>query len=217
MKTIRVTLTCLTDLHTGGQSHGSLLDFLKTMNGDAYLPATHVKGVMRSEAERLVRAVHNIPCAITGMAGTDNHGIILCPELRDHGEYRCAVCSLFGPPNVAGGKTFKEGKIRVMNFMIDKKMGIPGFRTHVSIDRDKGHARQKALYSMTAVPRGTVFYGDIIIREPLTGEEEQLLYASIYSMADYGLGRERSRGMGSMRCTIVPLDTGESVYPGGGP
>jgi CRISPR/Cas system CSM-associated protein Csm3 (group 7 of RAMP superfamily) len=216
MKVLHVTLTCTTDLHTGGQSQGSFLDFLKMRDGKPYLPATHVKGVMRSEAERMLRSTKDIPCAITGMAGGSDHAMVLCPELRERGEFRCGICSLFGHPDIAGGGMFREGKIRVMNFLLpDKIVGIQSERTHVSIDRDTGRAIDGALYSMNTVPRGTVFCGDIIIREPLTDEEERILTGSLHAMADYGLGRERSRGLGAMRCAFTAKEMTAAEYLGG--
>jgi len=208
MKTLHVELTCTSDLHIGGQSQGSFLDYLKLRKGEPYIPATHVKGIMRCEAERILRTTQGIPCAITGMANGEDHGIRLCPELEREGKYRCCICSLFGSPNLKGGGDYREGKIRVMNFTLKTPgRANSGLRTHVSIDRDKGRAFTGALYTMNTVSHGTVFSGDIIVREPLEEKDEKpLLLASIHAMADYGLGSERSRGLGRMKCAVTWRD-----------
>jgi CRISPR/Cas system CSM-associated protein Csm3 (group 7 of RAMP superfamily) len=208
MKTLHVRLTCTSDLHLGGQSQGSILDYLKLRKGEPYIPATHVKGIMRCEAERILRSTQGIPCAITGMAGGNDHGIRLCPELEKEGKYRCCICRLFGSPNLKGGEICREGKIRVMNFTLETTGRVnSGLRAHVSIDRDKGRYLSGALYTMNTVSHGTVFSGDIIVREPLDEKEEKpLLLACIHAMADYGLGSERSRGLGRITCTVTWTD-----------
>jgi CRISPR/Cas system CSM-associated protein Csm3 (group 7 of RAMP superfamily) len=205
MRILHVELTTTSELHIGGNKQGSVLDFLKLRTGEPYIPATHVKGIMRSEAERILRVTQNIPCSITGMAEGRDHGIHLCRELEEEGKYFCCICKLFGSPNRRGGESCREGKIRVMNFYL-KHTGTSGSgqRTHVSIDRDTGCKRTGALYTTLTVPKGAVFSGDIIIRETLgKPEEENLLFGCIHAMADYGIGGERSRGLGQMLCTVT--------------
>ncbi|OPY38404.1 MAG: RAMP superfamily protein [Methanoregula sp. PtaU1.Bin051] len=216
MKTLHVKLTCTSDLHLGGQNQGSILDYLKLRKGEPYIPATHVKGIMRCEAERILRSTQCIPCAITGMAGDKDHGIHLCPELEKEGKYQCCICKLFGSPNIKGGEGCREGKIRVMNFTLETPDRVnSGLRTHVSIDRNKGRSLTGALYTVNTVSSGTVFSGDIIIREPLDeNEETPLLLACIHAMADYGLGSERSRGLGRMKCSVAWKDNLSASYGG---
>ena len=205
MIVLHVELTSTSDMHIGGKKLGSMLDYLKLRKGDPYIPATHIKGIMRSEAERILRATRNIPCSITGMASGSDHRIHLCRELEEEGNYLCCICKLFGSPNRKGGESCREGKIRVMNFYLkDSTRTNSGLRTHVSIDRDTGCKLNRALYSMRTVPKGSVFSGYIIIREELDqSDEKPLLLASIHAMANYGIGGGRSRGLGQMHCTVT--------------
>ena len=41
-------------------------------------------------------------------------------------------------------------------------------------------------------------YRNIIVRDGLTEEEERVFLASLHAMADYGLGKNRSRGFGAL-------------------
>jgi CRISPR/Cas system CSM-associated protein Csm3 (group 7 of RAMP superfamily) len=200
VKLLKVTLSFKTDVHTTGEMGGALIEYLKDARGNPYIPATHVKGVMRCEAERILKATENIPCFITGNPEKDptsrKHETTLCKEVRDGG-YRCDICRLFGVPNTEGGGEYREGKLRITDFKTTKKVS-PLSRMHVSIDRStQTHAKQ-ALYNMHTVPHNTEFTGYIIIRKPLSESESKLLYACLHSMAHYGFGRERSRGLGEI-------------------
>ncbi len=191
MKILRISLKFKNDFHTTGESKGSLIDFLKDSWDAPYIPATHIKGVMRTEAERLLRSIENIPCFITG-----NPEVILCDEVKN-GDFGCDVCRIFGVPNTEGGLVYREGKIRITDFKTCKNIEAVS-RAHVSIERGTQTKIEHALFNMHSVPAETEFTGYILIREALTASEEKLLHASIHSMVHYGLGKNRSRGLGGI-------------------
>lgn len=191
MKILKVSLKFKNDFHTTGETKGSLIDFLKDQKDIPYIPATHIKGIMRTEAERILRSVENIPCFITG-----NPGIILCDEIKKGG-YRCDVCRMFGVPDTEGGGDYREGKIRVTDFRTNNTVKANS-RMHVSIKRDTQTKSEHALFSMLSVPEKTEFTGYILIRNDLTENETKLLHASLHSMAHYGIGKDRSRGHGGI-------------------
>lgn len=202
MKILKISLTFKNDFHTTGESKGSLVDFLKDSDDNPYIPASHIKGVMRTEAERLLRSTQNIPCFITG-----NPKIILCSEVKNGG-FKCDVCRIFGVPNVEGGVDYREGKIRVTDFKTYNNVQAIS-RMHVSIERETQTKSEHALFNMLSVPSKTEFSGYILIREALTTSEEKLLHASIHSMAHYGLGKDRSRGLGGIMDTPEGLKISE--------
>lgn len=191
MKILKISLLLKNDFHSTGESKGSLVDFLRNSNDKPYIPATHIKGIMRTEAERLLRSTENIPCYITG-----NPNIILCDEVKAGG-FRCDVCRVFGVPNTKGGGDYKEGKIRITDFMTKNKI-IAVSRMHVSIIRKTQTKKDHALFNMHSVPSKTEFSGFVLIREGLTDSEDKLLKASIHSMSHYGIGKGRSRGLGGI-------------------
>lgn len=198
MKILKLSLTFKNDFHTTGESKGSLVDFLKDSKDSPYIPATHVKGVMRTEAERILRTTENISCYITG-----NPKVVLCDEVKNGG-FGCDVCRIFGVPNTRGGGDYREGKIRITDFKTEKNVEAVS-RMHVSIERDTQTKSEHALFNMLSVPSKTEFSGYIIIREALTTSEEKLLAASIHSMAHYGIGKDRSRELGGI------MDSPESL------
>ncbi|MDP2844960.1 MAG: RAMP superfamily CRISPR-associated protein, partial [Candidatus Methanoperedens sp.] len=168
MNILKISFLSKNALHTTGESKGSLVDFLRNSKDEPYIPATHIKGIMRTEAERLLRSIENIPCYITG-----NPKIILCDEVKAGG-FRCDVCRVFGVPNTEGGGDYREGKIRITDFRKKNKV-IAVSRMHVSIMRETQTKQESALFNMHSVPSETEFSGFVIIREALTDSEDKLL------------------------------------------
>jgi len=200
MKILKLSMVFKNDFHTTGETKGSLIDFLKDSEGP-YIPATHIKGIMRTEAERILRSVENIPCFITGNP-QNSMKVTLCDEVIKGG-FRCDVCKIFGVPNTEGGRDYREGKTRITDFRPDKKDVGSVSKMHVSINRETQTKSKSALFNMISVPSKTRFTGYILIRETLTDPEDKLLHASIHSMAHYGIGKDRSRGLGG----IESIDT----------
>lgn len=212
MKILKITLRAENDFHTMGNIKGATSDILTFSNGIPYIPGTNIKGVMRTEAERIIKSVKkDIKCRITGdweqvVDKDEKKGILTCEELKTGG-YGCDVCSLFGVPNVEGGGSYREGKLRIFDFCAQSKV-TPLQRMHVSIDRETQSNRGGGLYSTRVVPSGFEFTGYIILKN-LNKDEERLFYASMHSMLHYGLGGERSRGLGYFKIideSEVPLD-----------
>ncbi|MDD1724403.1 MAG: RAMP superfamily CRISPR-associated protein [Methanospirillum sp.] len=205
MEVWEIDLECTSPFHTTGTVAGSFIQVLRTgrslNGGDVYIPATHLKGVMRCEAERIMRTMQDIPCYITGDPG-DKGNIKLCDE-GEKGGILCPVCSVFGVPHGEEGGGYREGKIRVMDFFLtdggDRRIEK---RSHVTINREYQVKEEGALYSEEAVPARSIFSGRIIIRTTLTDEEDRLLEGCIHAMADYGIGRDRSRGFGKVSARI---------------
>jgi CRISPR/Cas system CSM-associated protein Csm3 (group 7 of RAMP superfamily) len=199
MNILKITLEATSDFHTSGGSQGSTVDYLRDTNDVPYVPASHIKGVMRTEAERIVRSIYDIKCWITGdidkkdASENDKRGIVLCDELQN-GKYACDVCPLFGVPNNDGKAGYSEGKIRVMDFRADEGSSSSA-RMHVSIDRDNLSKNDGGLFRTKGVSAGTRFTGYIITKN-LNENERRLLEASLHSMCHYGIGGERSRGLG---------------------
>ena len=196
----QITLIATSDFHTSGEAKGSTIDYLRDTDDTPYIPGTHIKGVMRTEAERILRSTKNIDCWITGdidMVGAseDNKRPFKTCEKLENGEYGCDVCRVFGMPHLPGVENYTEGKIRVTDFIAGNEV-VSASRMHVSIDRNKLSKIEGALFRTRVVPKGCRFIGYIITKN-LEENEEKLLKGSMHSMVHYGLGGERSRGLGS--------------------
>lgn len=206
MKIFKVTLTFDTGFFTAGSSHGASTGTLLNDQGVPYIPATHIKGIMRTEAERILRgAGHDLPCAITG-----DPAVRLCPEVTD-GKFGCDVCRLFGAPNAGGGGKYREGKLRFTDLAPTASVTLEG-RIHIALDRSTltylgvgGRSDTKGkgvLFTLRQVPAGAIFQGHILIRDNLTESEDKLLRASLHSASQYGFGGSRSRGLGVCRAEM---------------
>lgn len=211
MKIFKVTLAFDTGVFTAGSFRGASAGTLLDNRGVPYIPATHVKGVMRTEAERILRgAGQDLPCAITG-----DPAVRLCPAVSSGG-FGCDVCRLFGSPNTGGGE-FHEGKLRFTDFIVTANVTLED-RTHVALDRSTltylgvgGGNDTKAkgvLFTLRQVPANAVFQGHILARDDLTVSEDRLLRASLHSASQYGFGGSRSRGLGTCRAAMdeIPED-----------
>ncbi|WP_462273252.1 RAMP superfamily CRISPR-associated protein [Methanohalophilus sp.] len=193
----KVSLRATSDFHTAGKSSGSTIDYLKNSENMPYIPATHIKGVMRTEAERIIRTLKDVNCWVTGdpdqkeVSENNKRKIRSC---TDNSDEPCEVCKIFGSPN--DDNNYSEGKIRVTDFVYTEGNKSTSARMHVSIDRDMLSNTGGGLYRTFAVPSGTVFSGYFIARN-LSDDDNKLLWAALHSMCHYGLGGERSRGMGS--------------------
>lgn len=196
----RITLVATSDFHTSSESKGSTTDYLRNIDDIPYIPGTHIKGVMRTEAERILRCTEGIDCWITGdidMVGAseDNKRPFKTCEKLKNGKYGCDVCRVFGMPHLSGDDNYREGKIRVTDFTA-KGSVVSASRMHVSIDRNNLSKIERALFRTRVVPAGCQFTG-YIITKVLNENEKKLLKGSMHSMAHYGLRGERSRGLGS--------------------
>ncbi len=202
MKILRISLINTVDFHTMGETQGSTIDFLKNSEGIPYIPATHIKGVMRTEAERIMRSTMDYKHGIFKIKPDNNFsdaenkrikGIRTENELKLR-ETCSIVCNIFGKIHDVNSQAYHEGKIKITDFIADKKF-LSVSRMHVAINRNNLSKEERALFRTRAVPAGSRFTGYLFIRD-LSEDENKLLMASLHSMCHYGLGGERSRGLG---------------------
>jgi CRISPR/Cas system CSM-associated protein Csm3 (group 7 of RAMP superfamily) len=194
MNVWEIEIKLLSDLHTSGERRGSVVDIMRR-DGRPYLPASHVKGVVRTEAERIwFGCKGERPCYITDVK---DRRIWDCDDPNNYG---CPVCGMFGVPEQERrkGDKYTEAKIRFTDFYLT---GNESERPHVRIDRKTGSKGRRALFSERTVSRGGSFRGFIIIRD-LNDKEEGLLEGAFHSASDYGFGGGRSRGLGLVEIVI---------------
>lgn len=201
MKAWKITLTLKDDFHTRGESRGAIIDVLRDAEKNVFIPASHIKGVVRTEAERIMP---NKPeCYITGKGNKEG------PSPCDYKNTKCIICPLFGfaDQEKLGGR-YQGGKLKFLDFYTSTKDLIE--RVHVRIDRETGAHDEEALYMEKIVPKNTKFIGIIMARTDLNEEEDKLLEGAIHSAAHYGFGGGRSRGLGTVEVDIEKnVDIGE--------
>ncbi len=221
MKILKISLINTVDFHTMGETQGSTADFLKNSKGVPYIPATHIKGVMRTEAERIMRSIMGYKNNFIEPKPEDDaseaekeriKGIRTEKELKLR-DLSSVVCNIFGKIHDENAETYHEGKIKITDFIADKGV-ISVSRMHVSISRDNLSKKEGALFRTRVVPAGSKFTGYLFIRD-LTEDENKLLMASLHSMCHYGLGGERSRGLGNFRIEGPTTISYEEFLKGG--
>ena len=75
MKVWKITLTLKDDFHTRGEIKGASIDVLRDAEGNIFIPASNIKGVIRTEAERILP---NKPeCYITGKGEKKAHPFVI--------------------------------------------------------------------------------------------------------------------------------------------
>jgi CRISPR/Cas system CSM-associated protein Csm3 (group 7 of RAMP superfamily) len=221
MKILRIILINTVDFYTRGTSQGSTTDFLRNSEGYPYIPATHIKGVMRTEAERIMRSRMDYkyePLKFESDTDVSDAEEERRKKIRTEEELKIRevspdVCNLFGKRHGENSEVYHEGKIKLTDFIADKKvMSVP--RMHVAIDREKLSKKGKSLFRILAVPGGSRFTGYLFMLN-LTEDENKLLMASLHSMCHYGLGGERSRGMGDFKIEECSSISYEEFIKGG--
>jgi CRISPR/Cas system CSM-associated protein Csm3 (group 7 of RAMP superfamily) len=184
------------DLHIGGHRESAPgemeMGVLKDTSDKPIIPGSSLKGVLRSEMEKLLKGLEKPACTPAD----------LCPAGEE-----CTVCLLFGGREYAGS-------IRIRDAITDTRTTL--LRDGVRIDRLKRKAAQGALYQLEVVPGGTVFIGRMTIENPklklrIDEKEEEYGYAKLgallgtirfFNATSKSIGGGVSRGFGEV--LIVP-------------
>ncbi|RNI11911.1 CRISPR-associated RAMP protein [Methanohalophilus sp. RSK] len=194
---LQYKVTTKSDLHIGGHTAVEPAEVdnpvIKNTEGYPIIPGSSLKGVMRTEVERLLKGLDIKVCDIF-----DNKQRGGCNE--------CPVCYLFGGKDLASS-------IRIKDAVADHKK--TSIRDGVAIDRQTRKARTGGKYDTEAVPRGTIFKGTITIEN--TGiESDGYLYdhaklGGLLGLIDFfnacsgNIGHAASRGFGEVEIEIEKL------------
>jgi CRISPR-associated RAMP protein (TIGR02581 family) len=195
------------------------LEWVRTTHGlgveTVYLPGASLKGVIRSQAERILHAMERKCCDLFNTKSG-------CMDQKAHKESngakryqaQCAACRTFGSMTSAGRCLFADAypwpadADREQALAAVEKLGWLRTRTGVAIDRKTGGTKRGALYDMEVLERGR-FHTEISLVNFQLWQLRLLLH--VLRDLDEGfirLGSGKSRGMGRVGCTIdrVVLD-----------
>ena len=173
-------------LHINAGTGGDGSQMVVKSNGEAYIPATTLKGILRSNMEMIVRSLY--PDYICN--GKEN-----AEKSCD-----CIMCRFFGK---AG---FQPSRIVIDNLYSKNADAKSEYRTNTAIDRYTRRVNSKALVSKEAVSASEeqIFCGNMIVY--YTGEmikyKDVLLKA--FSMID-SIGSSKSRGLGLVEAEVTEL------------
>jgi len=186
---VEYEIRTISDLHIGGHESSVPGDVdmavIRDSGGYPIVPGSSLKGVLRSEMERLLNGLGKRVCT------PDD----LCPKGEE-----CTVCHLFGGKELAAS-------IRVRDAVAGSKGTL--VRDGVRIDRKKRMAVPGAYYTIEVVPKGTVFRGVITIEDPKIDEFVWAKLGALLGTIRFinatarSLGGGVSRGFGEV--LIVPI------------
>lgn len=210
-------LVALDPIHIGSSARESLnpidLDssVLKDAAGNPVIPGSSIKGVVRSQFERVMRSLipdGNGSCDVFGkncLAKEDKKK--LSPE--ELYEKSCQTCKLFGGIAVAGKLRFKDASYisqNGKNCQYEKRDGV-------GIDRNTGAAAWSAKFDFEIVPRSSRFQFTLIA-ENLDSEQKNQLEFIISLLEgtlipdDYlAFGGKTTRGLGRMKLENTHIET----------
>ena len=211
-------LVALDPIHIGSSAKESLnpieLDspVLKDAEGNPVIPGSSIKGVVRSQFERIMRSIWPDKSGSCGVFGKEN---CLTPDdkknLTPEELYKksCQTCKLFGGIAIAGKLRFKDATYISRNgktCQYEKRDGV-------GIDRDTGAAAAGAKYDFEIVPRSSRFRFTLIA-ENLDSEQKKQLEFIISLLEgtlipdDYlAFGGKTTRGLGRMKLENTNIET----------
>lgn len=174
-----------------------------------YLPGSSLKGVLRAQAERILRSTERSCC--DPLQQKHNR----CQTRPDRKaepakvfSELCAACRTFGSLRAAGRMRFTDAYPWPLDATMDQAqqavdaIGSLRSRTGVAIDRKTGATKRGALYDLEVLERGQ-FHAEISFVNIQLWQLRLLLF----TLADLDegfvrLGSGKSRGLGRVRCRV---------------
>lgn len=203
---IHYRVVAMSDLHVGGHTSIEPAEVdnpvIKDQEGYPIIPGSSLKGVLRTEMERLLRGLD----AVTVCDIFDNKmkgGCNVCP-----------VCHLFGGKDLASS-------IRIKDAVANSKRTL--VRDGVAIDRQKRKAKDRTKFDVEVVPKGTVFTGVANIENTVLKEiYSKAKLGAFLSLTDFfnscsgSIGHAVSRGFGEVELHIdqINMITAENYLEG---
>ena len=190
------------DLHIGG--HGSSgpadVDLPVLRNSEDYpiIPGSSIKGVLRTELERLLRGIGIDVCTVPDVCYSSGW-LKKQTEEKNEPFDPCLVCQIFG----SGGNS---SPVRIRDATADKKVTV--IRDGVAIDRKTRKARQGSKYDLEAVPKGTSFSGCVTLENCTLYKKENARIGGLLSLVEFfnscsgTMGHAVSRGYGEVEVNI---------------
>jgi len=211
---IQYSVRTKSDLHIGGHATtapGEVdLPVLKNPDGFPVIPGSSLKGVLRTELERLMKGagIRDV-CSFPRVCGKPEKGV----QQKSHNvgkddTYSCPICQLFGGMNLAGSVRIHDATSS------SRKTGI---RDHVGIDRRTRKGVTSAKFDIETVPMGSFFSGSIVIENlDLMSEDGQKSFESaklggfislvnFFNVCSGRIGGAGSRGYGQVELIIEEI------------
>ncbi|MCK4613486.1 MAG: hypothetical protein KAU14_01685 [Thermoplasmata archaeon] len=185
---VSYSVETLSDLRIGGHDATAPGEVdklvIKDGKGVPIIPGSSLKGVLRSEMERLLRSLGLKACNVHETNG---------------GCGKCTVCYLFGGGRLAGSIRIRDARAETRKTQI---------RDGVGIDRKTRKAMDGRKYDIEVVPRGVRFTGKVVIENPRLGDGDYTKLDSFLTTVRFfnetvgAIGGATTRGFGEVKINI---------------
>ncbi len=147
------------------------------IGGEILIPGSSLKGALRTAAHRAAGKF-----GFTSCGQVEPRMISRAHEAMGR---VCDVCELFGMPGVPSNSS---SKLLISN--LRPKLDVPTITvTRVSLDPERGKAREGGLFTVEAIPPCTLFEGEITLLSDGNGKYLKLLMAALDELANGSFGR----------------------------
>ncbi|MDD1724399.1 MAG: CRISPR-associated RAMP protein Csx7 [Methanospirillum sp.] len=204
------------DLHIGGHSSSLPADVdlpvLRNSEDLPIIPGSSIKGVFRTELERLLRGsgfeVCMVPDACYSSKWKREH-----PERSTKHLDPCLVCQVFGSGGNASPVKIRDATTETTATVI---------RDSVAIDRKTRKAHGSSKFDLEAVPKGTIFSGEVTIDNCSLHESDLARLGALLTLVEFfnacagTMGHGVSRGYGEVevRITCIRMITAADYLSG---
>ena len=198
---------------------GTDLPVIKTADGLPFIPGSSVKGVLRSEIERILRTLDSQKIKLGGRR------IWACnifdekekcisreskKELEKESEEKftqkilersCTACSLFGSTEIAS-------RIYIKDMPLIDEIGLrTEIRDGIAIDRDTGTVKEHAKFDYEVVPAKTRFKFEAVLENVESWEVGLFgVVLKSWERGDIAIGGMTSRGLGWGRLENIRIE-----------
>jgi len=181
---------------TTGDTDNPLAKLIINQKEVPYIPGSSIKGVLRTEIERILRSTNNVVCEPPNTCDPDNQN-------KSFSDY-CVVCGIFGGMGLASHVRIQDSTPLSDNVITGKKPGV-------GINRTLGIAQKGALYDMEIIHPEQLFKFKMIIenielideKDTLSNEDTRskaIFYLLVRLMAGHiNIGKKSSSGLGNVK------------------
>lgn len=161
------------------------MPLIKLQNGQPYIPGSSLKGVIRTEFERISPELKKMVCS----AEDGIPARCIPPNL-------CLACSLFGTQSHASKIIFRDAYLSEK----EKDAEVISVRPGVQINR-QSHSVEQGPFKIEFIKKEVSFDFEVILENP-SDLELGMLFTTINSLSDGSIGGNISRGMGKVAINI---------------
>ena len=208
------------DVHTGtGMGLPGLIDefVLRDAEGTAYLPASHIKGLVRDSCYLLWQMRKEPVRICEGQKQWQSQATDPVPDAHRFCEMAeqdlCLMCALFGSPSSQGSFWFSPATYLDADTLgkLDLGESDGALRAHTAIDPYTKRAKTNQLFQIEVVQPIDLFYGDIHFTgwagaQPELDHDSLVAWLTAALLFTRRVGGNRRRGWGHCRFTLATDD-----------